>query len=60
MGVAPAPLQLFDLQADPGEQHDVSATNPETVARLRQLYDRLTKDAPAPRPPAQQPVPAKS
>ena len=45
-GVAPAPMQLFDLQADPSEQHDVSAAHPETVARLRQLYDELTKDAP--------------
>ncbi len=46
-GVAPAAMQLFDLQTDPGEQHDVSAANPETVARLRKLYNELTKDAPA-------------
>ena len=45
-GDAPAPMQLFDLQADPGEQHDVAAANPETVKRLRQLYDELAKDAP--------------
>ena len=45
-GDAPAPMQLFDLETDPGEQHDVSAANPETVARLRKLYDELTKDAP--------------
>ena len=44
-GVAPAPMQLFDLQADPSEQHDVAAAHPETVARLRKLYDELTKDA---------------
>jgi arylsulfatase A-like enzyme len=40
-GDAPAPLQLFDLEADPGEQHDVSAANPEAVSRLRGLYDQL-------------------
>ena len=50
-GIAPAPLQLFDLSADPGEQHDVSAAHPEIVARLRKLYAELTKDAP-PRPAA--------
>jgi uncharacterized sulfatase len=46
-GAAPAPMQLFDLHADPGEQHDVAAAHPETVARLRQLHAELTKDAPA-------------
>ncbi len=46
-GVAPAPLQLFDLQTDPGEQHDVAAAHPEIVARLRQLHGELTRDAPA-------------
>ncbi len=49
-GVAPAPLQLFDLQADPGEQHDVAAAHPDVVSRLRKLHGELTKDAPPPRP----------
>jgi arylsulfatase A-like enzyme len=44
-GVAPAPGQLFDLQADPGEQEDVSARHPEIVARLRQAYERHAKPA---------------
>ncbi|MDI1337538.1 MAG: sulfatase [Lacunisphaera sp.] len=44
-GAAPAPLQLFDLQADPGEQHDVAAVHPEIVARLRKLYDEIVLDA---------------
>ncbi len=44
-GDAPAPMQLFDLQTDPGEQHDVAAANPAIVARLRQLYDEFAKDA---------------
>jgi uncharacterized sulfatase len=38
-GVVPAPLQLFDLQTDPGEQVDVAAAHPEIVARLRALYE---------------------
>jgi uncharacterized sulfatase len=45
-GDAPVAMQLFDLQADPGEQHDVAAANPEIVRRLRQRYDELAKDAP--------------
>lgn len=43
-GDAPAPLQLFDLQSDPGEQSDVAAAHPETVARLRQLHRELTSE----------------
>ena len=34
-GVAPQPMQLFDVQADPSEQTDVSAQHPEEVARLQ-------------------------
>lgn len=40
-GVGPAPLQLFDLQTDPGEQRDVAAQHPEIVARLRQAHASL-------------------
>jgi uncharacterized sulfatase len=46
-GDAPAPMQLFDLLADPAEQHDVSASHPETVARLRALFDESAAPAPA-------------
>lgn len=38
-GDTPAPMQLFDLQNDPGEQHDVAAAHPETVRRLKQAFD---------------------
>ena len=38
-GDAAKPMQLFDLQADPGEQHDVAAQHPEVVERLKRLYD---------------------
>lgn len=37
------PMQLFDLQADPGEQHDVAAQHPEVVTRLKRLYDGIAK-----------------
>jgi arylsulfatase A-like enzyme len=44
-GDAPRPMMLFDLQADPGEQHDVSADHPEEVQRLKRLYDALSGQA---------------
>ncbi|MBC7817742.1 MAG: sulfatase-like hydrolase/transferase, partial [Planctomycetaceae bacterium] len=42
-GDAAKPMQLFDLQADPGEQRDVAAQHPEVVARLKRLYDGVAK-----------------
>lgn len=47
-GAVPAPMQLFDLQADPGEQRDVAGQHPQEVQRLKALYDalRLEFDAP--------------
>jgi uncharacterized sulfatase len=35
---------LFDLQQDPGEQHDVAAQHPDVVRRLQALYDALNKE----------------
>jgi arylsulfatase A-like enzyme len=34
------PTELYDLAADPGEAHDLSAARPEIVARLETLLDR--------------------
>ncbi|MGH8631323.1 MAG: sulfatase-like hydrolase/transferase [Burkholderiales bacterium] len=32
--------ELFDLEADPGEKRDLSATHPELAAEMRQEFDR--------------------
>jgi arylsulfatase A-like enzyme len=32
--------ELYDIQADPGQERDVSAEHPQVIARLRQEYDR--------------------
>jgi len=40
-GEPPKPMQLFDLQNDPAEQHDVAVANPEIVARLKKAYDAM-------------------
>lgn len=45
-GDKPAPMQLFDLQSDPGEQHDVAAAHPEQVRRLKAAFDAFNKDVP--------------
>ncbi|MCP5539583.1 MAG: sulfatase-like hydrolase/transferase [Akkermansiaceae bacterium] len=41
-GVEPAPMQLFDLEKDPGEQTDVAADHPADVQRLKAVFDRIT------------------
>jgi len=55
-GDVPKPMQLFDLQADPAEQHDVAEANPAEVSRLRALYDATNKDVPAVEPPKRIPT----
>ena len=45
-GDEPAAMQLFDLQTDPGEQHDVAAAHPEEVRRLKAAYDAVNRDVP--------------
>ena len=43
--------QLFDLEADPGEQVDVAAAHPEVTARLhRRFLAQRARDLPAPAP----------
>ena len=34
-------MSLFDLEGDPGEQHDVAARHPDIVARLKARYDQV-------------------
>lgn len=50
-GDAGKPLMLFDLEADPSEQHDVADANPEVVKRLKALFDKLDVQAPKTGPP---------
>ena len=45
-GDAPKPMQLFDLQNDPNEQHDVAVEHPDEVKRLKTAYDAVNKDVP--------------
>ena len=45
-GDAPAPMQLFDLKADPTEQHNVAAEHPAEVKRLKTLFDAINTEVP--------------
>ena len=41
-----APLELYNLAADPGEQSDVAAANPKVVARIEEyLKNARTESA---------------
>ena len=42
---------LFDLNADPTEQHNVSTEHPDVVARLANLAARMKAQMPPERPP---------
>ncbi len=46
-GDAPVPMQLFDLQSDPGEQADIAARHPEEVRRLKAAFDAINREVPA-------------
>jgi arylsulfatase A-like enzyme len=45
----PARFELFDIEADPAEAHDLASQQPELVAALRQAYDRWFDDVSATR-----------
>ena len=42
-----APVELFDLLADPTEANDVAAARPDVVARMERLLDREHRPDPA-------------
>ena len=45
-GDPPKEMMLFDLEADRAEQRDVAAANPEVVARLKALFDKMDAQVP--------------
>ncbi len=45
-GDAPKPMMLFDMENDPSEQHDLAASHPEVVQKLKALFDNMDKQVP--------------
>ncbi len=45
-GDEPKAMMLFDIEADPAEQHDVSKQHPDVVDRLKALYDMMVAQIP--------------
>jgi hypothetical protein len=41
------PMSLFDLERDPGEQHNVAAQHGDVVARLKARFDEVVRAFPA-------------
>ncbi len=46
-GDGPSAMMLYDLQADPSEQHNVAAQHPDVVRELRRRFDEMAKAFPA-------------
>ena len=46
---APPPAQLFDIEADPGEEHDLAATDPGRVSRMEDALAAWFEDVEADR-----------
>lgn len=44
-------LMLFDLEADPAEQHDVSRKYPDVVERIKAIYEKTLAEVPEFEPP---------
>jgi hypothetical protein len=44
-------MMLFDLEADPAEQHDLSAKHPDVVKRLKDVFDKTLGQVPKFKPP---------
>ena len=45
-GDAPMPMMLFDLESDPGEQHDIAKKHPDMVRRLKRIFDETAAEVP--------------
>jgi len=50
-GDTPKNMMLFDLDADPAEQHDLSKQHPDIVERIKALYDKTLAQVPEFKPP---------
>ena len=50
-GDGPKDMMLFDIEADPSEQHDLSRQHPNVVERLKAIYDKTFAQVPKFKPP---------
>lgn len=50
-GDGPKNMMLFDIEADPAEQHDLSKQHPDVVEHLKAIYDKTFAQVPKFEPP---------